>query len=244
MTTRLRPLPDRAAVLVRSRRGPLLILALGALATLALDWDSDDFDGAMARLVVAIGVPLALTTVGRDLRKGVAPLWVQKPVDPVRFHLSRFAEAALVSVALSVVCMSAITAVAYWSGWESVTHPFRPVATGTLLSLVIASVGFGFCVTLPRVGQLATLLVFGLTMAFELTLLLDPSAVDSPWVPVVRAILLPWTPLVQLRAATGTEPESLLQPLAWVFGYSAAWIGVGAYGVWRGFTRGSWARSA
>ena len=243
MSNRLLPLQYRIAVLLRCQRGPLFILALGTLAALALDWDADYFDGAVARLVVAVGVPLALTTVGKDLRKGVAPLWVQKPVDPVRFYLARCAEGALASVVLSVVGMSIITAAALSSGWESVTHPFRPIVTGTLLSLVIASVGFGFSVTLPRIGQLATLTLFGFTLAFEFTVLLDPSATDSPWLPVVRAILLPWTPLLQLRAAAGVEPESLLQPLAWVFGYCAVWIGLGALGVRRAFAGGSWARS-
>ena len=243
MTRRLLPLQSGIAVLLRSQRRPLIVLALGTAAAFALDWHSDDFNGAIARLVVAVGVPMALTTVGTDLRKGVAPLWVQKPVDPVRFYLKRFVEGALASIVLSVVFMSIITMVALWSGWESVTHPFRPVVTGALLSLVIASVGFGLCVTLPRAGQLATVTLFGFTLAFEFTVLLDPSALDWPWLPVVRMVLLPWTPLLQLRAAAGMEPESLLPPLAWVFCYSVVWIGLGAFGVQRAFTRGSWARS-
>ena len=51
-------------------------------------------------------------------------------------------------------------------------------------------------------------------------------------------ILFPLTPLVELRAADGVEPESLVGPLAWVFCYAAAWIGIGAIGIRRAFSGG------
>lgn len=244
MNKRLLPLPARIGILLRARRVPLFILVLGAAGAIALDWHSDDFSGAVARLVIAVGVPLALTTVGADLRKGVAPLWVQKPVDPVRLYLARFVEVALVSVVLSVVSMSMIVAAALWSGWEAVTPSYRPLVTGTLLSLVIASVGFGFCVTLPRAGLLATVTLFGFTLAFEFSVALDASALNWPGLPFVRALLLPWTPLVQLRDVVEIGPGTLLRPLAWVFGYAAAWVGLGAFGIRRMFNHGSRARSA
>ena len=64
----------------------------------------------------------------------MAPLWVQKPVEPVRFYLARFGEGALASVGLSVVIMSVIIPVALWSGWEPVTHPLRLAVVGALVS--------------------------------------------------------------------------------------------------------------
>ena len=208
----------------------------------ALEVRAGGFRGAAAGFVLVIGLPLALTTVGADLRKGVAPLWVQKPVGPVRFYLARFGEGALASVGLSVVIMSAIIPAALWSGWEPVTHPLRLAVIGAMVSFVLASVGFGFCVFLPRVGQLATITLLGITVARDLVELLDRAGLD--WLGLgslaAQMMLLPLTPLVELRAADGMEPESLVGPLAWVFCYAAAWIGIGAIGIRRILSGGAW----
>ena len=244
MTQQLLPLHARIAILLRSRRDPLVILTLATAAMSALEWRSGGFQGAVASLVAVIGLPLVLTTVGADLRKGVAPLWVQKPVEPVRFYLARFVEGALASVGLSVVIMSICVAVAVWSEWEPVTHPLRLVVVAALFVFVVASVGFGFCVLLPRVGQLVTLAWIGVTMAREVLALLNPTGLDWLGSPLVGMVLFPLSALVELRAADGIEPESTLWVLAWVFCYSAAWIGIGAIGVRGAFTRGAWARSA
>lgn len=244
MTRRLLPLPSRINILLRSRIGPLLVLALAAAAISAIDLRAGAFSGAATGLVLVIGLPLALTTVGADLRRGVAPLWVQKPVEPVRFYLARFGEGALASVGLSVVVMSIMIPVALWSGWEPVTHPLRLAVVGALVSFVLASVAFGFCVLLPRAGQLATITLLGITVARDLVELLDPVGLDWLGSPAVRMILFPLTPLVEIRAADGVEPESLVGPLAWVFCYAAAWIGIGAIGIRRAFSGGAWARSS
>lgn len=244
MTRRLLPLPSRINILLRSRLGPLLILALAAAAMSALELRAGGFRGAATGLVFVIGLPLALTTVGADLRKEVAPLWVQKPVEPVRFYLARFGEGALASVGLSVVIMSVIIAVALWSGWEPVTHPLRLVVMGALVSFLVASVAFGFCVILPRAGRLATMTLLGITVARDLVELLDLAGLDWLGSVAVQVILFPLTPLVELRAADGMEPESLVGPLAWVFCYAAGWIGIGALGIRRAFSGGAGARSS
>ncbi len=244
MTRQLLPLPSRITILFRSRGGALFILALAAAAMSALEWRAGNFEGTTARVVVVMGVPLVLTTVGANLRKGVALLWVQKPVDPVRFHLARFAEGALASVVLSVVVVSIFIAVALGSGWKPVTHPLRPVVIDALLAFVMASVGFGFCATLPRGGKLAALALVGVTVVREAFVLPDPSAMDWLRSPLVDMMLFPLTPLIELRATEGMELESLLGPLAWVLCYAAAWVGVGALGIRRAFSRGAWVRLA
>lgn len=244
MTRRLLPLPSRIAILVRSRCGSLFILALAAAAMAALEWRSGSFEAATARVVVVIGIPLVLTTAGTSPRSGVALLWVQKPVDPVRFHMARFAEGALVSVALSALIMSIFIAVAWRSGWEPVTHPLRPVAIDALLAFVMASVGFGFCATLPRGGKLAALALLGVTVVREAFVRPDGASVDWLGSPLVDMMLFPLTPLIELRATEGMEPESLHRPLAWVLCYAAAWIAIGALGIRRVFSRGAWKRSA
>ena len=244
MTRRLLPLPSRITILLRSRCGPLLILALAAVAMAALEWraGSLSLEGSGARIVVVIGVPLVLTTIGASLRKGVALLWVQKPVDPVRFHMARFAEGALVSVALSVLIASIFIAVASRSGWEPVTHPLRPVAIDALFAFLMASIGFGCCATLPRGGKLAALALVGVTVAREALVPPDPASMDWLRSSPVDMMLFPLNPLIELRASDGTEAESLLRPLAWVLCYAGAWVAIGALGIRRVFSRGGWVR--
>lgn len=242
MTRRLLPLPIRITILLRSRSGPFLILALAAVAMSALDWRAGSLESSGARIVVMIGVPLVLTTIGASLRKGVALLWVQKPVDPVRFHVARFAEGALVSVALSALIASIFIAVALRSGWEPVMHPLRPVATDALFAFVMASIGFGCCATLPRGGKLAALALVGVTVAREALAPPDPASTDWLRSSLVDMMLFPLTPLMELRASDGVEAESLLRPLAWVLCYAGAWVAIGALGIRRVFSRGGWVR--
>ena len=242
MRRRLLPLASRITLLVRSRRGSLFILVIAAAAMSVLEWRAGNFDGTAARVVVVLGVPLILTTVGASLRKGVAALWVQKPVDPVRFHLAGFAESTLASVALSVVIVGIFVAVALSSGWTPVAHPLRPVAIDALLALVMASVGFGFCAALPRGGELAALALVGVTVVREAFVQPDPSSMDWLRSPLVDAILFPLAPLIELRATAAMGPESLLRPFAWVLCYSAVWVSIGALAIRRAFSRGVWVR--
>ena len=244
MTRQLLPLPSRIAILIASRRGSLSILALAAAAMSALELRVGDSRGVATGLVLVLGLPLVLTTVGADLRKGVAPLWVQRPVDPVRFYLVRFGEGALASVALSTVILGGSAWVLLQTGWEPVTHVLRLVVVAANFAFVTASMSFGLCVLLPRAGKLASLTVFVLTIAWQTLESRDPSESDGLASAMVSAILFPLPPLVELGAAQGVEPESLLRPLAWVFCFAVAWVGLGLLGIRRAFSHGAWARSA
>ena len=244
MTQRLQPLQIRIAILLRCRSGPLFILALATAAVAALGLRSGGLEGVATGLVVAVGVPLVLTTVGADLRNRVALLWVQKPVNPVRFYLARFLEGALASVSLSLLIIGVSIGVLVHMGWESAVHPLRAVVAFALVAFVVASMGFGLCVALPRGGRLATVALLGVTLAREALVGPDPSAVDWLSSPPARMLLFPMTALADLAMAEGMAPELLLGHLAWVFCYAAAWTGIGALGIHRAFSRGTWARSA
>ena len=244
MTRHLLPLPNRMAILIGSRRGQLLILALAAVAASALERRAGSVEGNATGLVLVLGLPLVLTTVGADLRRGVVPLWIQKPVDPVRFYLARFVEGVLASAGLTVVTISGVVAFALWSGWEPATHPLHSVVINALFAFVVASVAFGFCVMVPRAGKLATLTLIGAAIAREALGSVNSSGWDWIGSPLVTMVLFPLRPFVELRAVGGMEPESLLGSLAWVISYAAAWIGVGALGIRRAFSRGAWARSS
>ena len=244
MKQRLMPLQIRIAILLRSRSGPLFILALAAAAMAALVLRSGSFEGAAIGFLVAVGVPLVLTTVGADLRNRVAPLWVQKPVIPVRFFLVRFLETALASVSVSLLTIGVSIGVLLQTGWELAVHPLRALVAFALVAFVIASMGFGFCVTLPRGGKLATVALLGVTLAREALVGPNPSEVDWLSSLPVRMLLFPMTALVDLGAAEGMATETLLRHLARVFCYAAAWIVIGALGIHRAFSHGTWARSA
>lgn len=244
MTKRHLPLQVRIAILFRSRSGPLAILALATAAIVALEHRLDDFTGVVSGLVVAVGVSLVLTTVGADLRNRVAPLWIQKPVSPVRFYLARFLEGTLASMSLSLLVIGVSIGVLLQTGWEPAVHPLRVVSAYALLAFVVAAIGFGLSVTLPRGGKLATVALLGVTLAREMLVAPDSTAVDWLSSLPVRMLLFPMTALADLAAGEGMSPALLFRNLARVFCYAAAWIGIGALGIHRAFSRGTWARSA
>jgi len=221
-----------------------LILVLAAAAASALERRVGGFEGNVTGLVMVLGLPLVLTTVGTDLRNGVAPLWVQKPVNPVGFYLARFVEGALAAIGLTVVTVVLVAAMAGWLGTEPATHLLRAVVVNALFAFVVGAVAFGFCVMVPRAGKLATLTLIGITVAREIVESTDPSGWDWIGSPLVGIVVFPLRALVELRALGGVEPESILGPLAWVCSYSAAWVALGALGIWRAFLCGPRARSA
>lgn len=244
MTPRLLPLPSRIAILIASRRGPLLILVLAAAAASALERRVDGFEGNVTGLVMVLGLPLVLTTVGTDSRIAVAPLWVQKPVNPVGFYLARFVEGALATIGLTVVTIVLVAAMAGGLGAEPAIHPLRTVVVNALFAFVVGAVAFGFCVMLPRGGRLATLTLVGISIAWEILESMDPSGWNWIGSPLVGIVLFPLRALVELRALGGVEPESVLGPLARLTCYSAAWVTVGALAIRRAFSRGTRERSA
>ena len=93
------PLSRRIILLVRSRVKALTltVLAIGIIQlpnlvsgdpTLLAEGFRDIF------LFLCLVLPLIFASggVSADFRSGMARLWLQKPIDPVRFYLSRFSE--------------------------------------------------------------------------------------------------------------------------------------------------------
>ena len=105
----------RARARLRARTGVLgaaaaahTVAVVAFAATLGAEAGS-----AVTDLVLVGGVALALVltsgVVSGELRSGVALLWLQKPVSPLRFYLARWSEAA----ALVLLCGLAV------SGWSA-----------------------------------------------------------------------------------------------------------------------------
>ena len=92
--------------------------------------------------------------VSGDFREGRARLWLQKPVDPVRFYLFRFAEGLLASLVLALLALGAI--------WLGLAVLDQPDEASQLLGyppyvLVFACVVFGFSSWISRGSTLVAI---------------------------------------------------------------------------------------
>ena len=139
----------RALALLRSRLVPLAAAALGEVLTaaalaLALGPESGEAAGDLL-LASALVVTLVLLhgVVVADVRSGVVLLWLQKPVSPVRYYLSRAAEvtacALVLVVALALATWLVVLALA---GAPAARALVLVTPTGLLWSVSLAPVVF------------------------------------------------------------------------------------------------------
>jgi len=141
----------RVLALLRARRAILAVACVGQLAAvvaLALGLGPGAADGARQTLAVAaLIVPLLLThgVVSAELRSGVAMLWLQKPVQPVRLYLVRWVEVALLAL-LVVLVLAGATALlmAALSTPGSARLVLEVTPTLLLLTLCISTLVFAF----------------------------------------------------------------------------------------------------
>ncbi len=238
-------LSKRVLLIVRAHGNALAVVGAVALILLVLDRASGMVGGGrVAQLVVALGVPFALASDGLGIRSGVAVLWVQRPVDPIRYYLAQFGERVTASMVVTAVLEATIISVALWWGWEPLAHPLRILFVTSLVPLLIISMAFGASVWLPRTGQLVVAAVVAVTVSLELVLVLNPDLLQSGrrWLPWARGILVPWRAFIELGVLEGLN-VSAAAPLMRIFAYAGAWIGVGALGVGRVLSNGTLSRS-
>ena len=108
------PLSRRIILLFRSR---VKALALMVLAIGIIEWPNliggeptllaVGLGDIFAILCLALPVVFASGVVSGDFRRGMARLWLQKPIGPVRFYLSRFLEGLLVSLVCALLALGA-----------------------------------------------------------------------------------------------------------------------------------------
>jgi len=178
----------------------------------------------VAAALLAYTVPLVFAGTFRDMAGGVAKMWLQKPIHPVRFYLVRFVEGASVSVAV-LIAVIAVCAAAALVGDPSYTvlRAARTLAFAVLITLSIVSVGFGLSAWFPRIGGLATVAFLGLTFATEIQTALAMTSPEPPPVGLARRVLIPlWALRDMGDAIRGTAPFSLAA-LAWILGYIGTW---------------------
>lgn len=240
MTHHLVTFPTRLVILLRAHLAPLaIVVAAVALYVVrqvveqGTSGTSVPFDFSTPGALLAFVVPLVFAGVCRDVAGETSFLWLQKPVDPVRFSLARLAEAATLGVGLPILLFGAVLMglmpVAGWDMALSDTATMIPRVVLTALTLVC--IGFGASAWLPRVGRLATLVFVLFSIAVDIQAILGGGAAGLPPPGPFRRLLFPTFALSDLEAFLDGTATSLLKPLAWVLGYAAVWIAVGILGV-------------
>lgn len=232
MTDRLLPTPKRLALVARenARGFAALVAFAGALYGLyaALDPLASWMD--VAPRLLAVLAPLVVVGSFRQRKAGGAALWLQRPVDPLRFHFARFLEVASVAVASAVLFRCAAVAVGLAGGWEPEAHPLQPLPADALRAVAIAAAGFGLSCWWGERGRLAACAYFALSVAAVVQIELS-GAHEGLWVQVVRAVSLPFVASRETVWFLLGVPGGDGRAAAWFLAYVAAWLGVGAAGI-------------
>ena len=234
------PSSRRVILLVRSRVKALTlaVLAIGIMELRDLISGEPTLLAASFRdmfFLLCFALPLILVSgvVSGDFRSGMARLWLQKPIDPVRFHLSRFLEGLLVSLVLALFALGAtrLGTVALGESGE----------VGSLLAplpyvLVLACLTFGFSSWISR-GS--TLVAIGfLSVGAVATQMALPDLLGRPWNWLFEALLVPIPAIREFRDFLVGVSDAFWIPLARILAYSIGWTALGALGVWYTVNKG------
>ena len=234
------PLSRRVVLLVRSRAKALTltVLAIGIIelrniirggSTLLATSLGDTF----AILCLALPLIFASGVVSGDFRRGMPRLWLQKPIDPVRFYLSRFLEGLLVSLVLALLALG-VTRL-------GIAALGQPDETSQLLGhlpyvLIFACVVFGFSSWISRGSTLVAIGFLGAgAVAREMG---SADLLGRPWNWLVEALLVPIPAIREFRAFLVGVSDAFWIPLAQILAYSIGWTALGALGVWYTVNKG------
>ncbi len=234
MTSRLLPAPKRLALvaLENARSFAALVAFGGAMyAMYAMLGEGVELWMELVPVFLVVFAPLVVVGSFRETMAGGAALWLQRPLDPVRFYFARFPEVAFVAVVSAVLFRCAAVAVGLASGWEPEAHPLQPLPRDALTAVAIVAVGFGLSCWWGDRGRLATVayLAISLAVAFPMMLAETP---QGPWLQVLDAALFPSGGLFRETAwFLSGGPGADWRPAAWFLVYVAAWLGVGVVGI-------------
>ena len=242
MKSRLLPWPRRAFLHLRESGGALAVVLGTVLLFLVLDAAAGGLSGEGTALVVVLGVPLALAARGPGVRAGIATLWVQKPVDPVRYYLAGAAWDVVVAVGATLILLSILGIVALRVGLDPLAHPIWTIGALAAVTLVVASMASGASMWFPRAGRLLTLAVLIFTLYLRANTALNPSLGDLPWIRWVSPVLPPWESFVLLLDPEALDAPAAARALMWILLYAAVWIGAGVLGLRRLLANGALCR--
>ena len=154
-------------------------------------------------------------------------LWLQKPIGPGRFYLSRFLEGLLVSLVFALFALGATrlgTAVLGQPDESSQLLGYLPYV------LIFACVVFGFSSWMAR-GS--TLVAIGFLAAGAVAR--EMGSIDllgRPWNWLVEALIVPIPALRGFREFVVGTSDAFWIPSAQILAYSIGWTALGALGVW------------
>lgn len=234
------PLSRRIILLVRSRVKALTLtfLAIGIIELRDLISGEPMLVVASLRdmfLLLCFALPLILVSgvVSVDLRSGMGRLWLQKPVDPVRFYLFRFAEGLFVSLVCTILALGATRLGTAALG--------QPDETSQLLGylpyvLVLACLTFGFSSWISRGSTLVAIGYLSMgALAIQMAL---PDLLGRPWNWLFDAILVPIPAIRDFRDFLVGVSDAVWIPLSQILAYSIGWTALGALGVWYAVNKG------
>ena len=234
------PLSRRVILLVRSRARALTltVLAIGIIEFRNLNGGEPTLLAAslgdiFAILCLALPLVFASGVVSGDFRSGTARLWLQKPIDPVRFYLSRFLEGLLVSLVFALLALGATRL-----GTAAVgQHEETSRLLGYLpYVLIFACVVFGFSSWMAR-GS--TLVAIGFLAAGGVVRELGSiDLLGRPWNWLAEALLVPIPALREFREFVVGTSDAFWVPSAQILAYSIGWTALGALGVWYTVNKG------
>ena len=186
-------------------------------------------------LYLCLGLPLVFASgvVSGDFRNGVARLWLQKPINPVRFYLSRFSEGFLVSLVCALLALGATRL-----GTAALGQPDK---AGQLLGylpyvLVFACVVFGFSSWISRGSTLVAIGFLSAGAVAQQVAL--PDLLGRPWNWLFEAILVPIPAMREFRDFLVGTSDAVWIPVAQILAYSIGWTALGALGVWYTVNKG------
>lgn len=234
------PLSRRVILLVRSRVKALTltVLAIGIIHLANLGSGeptllAESFRDIFLFLCLALPLVFASGVVSGDFRSGMARLWLQKPIEPVRFYLSRFLEGLLVSLVFALLALGATRLGTAALG--------QPDETSQLLGslpyvLIFACVVFGLSCWIAR-GS--TLVAIGFLAAGAVAREMGSTdLLGRPWNWLVEAILVPIPALRDFRDFLAGTSDAFWIPSSQILAYSIGWTALGALGVWYTVNKG------
>ncbi len=235
------PLGRRIGLLLRGRATPLLVVTAavgvghGSLVALAERPGGvvDALHAALAILAVSFSVILVAGVVSREVVRGMIELWLQKPIGAVGFYLVRFLEATGAALGLVVLSAGSAALLAGLLRADAGADVLAILPTVALVSVVTASVVFGFSAWCARGDPLLPLgfLIVGAFVEGEMPVL--ASGLGPTWTWILWTTLVPGSALREISAFMAGGTDVIWAPGARIVGYAAAWVAVGALGVRR-----------
>lgn len=191
-------------------------------------------DGALAILLLeGVGLALLLTEgiVVRDVRRGRAVLWLQKPVSPVGFYLARFLRALLLLVGLAGAMTCAVAAF-FLVGRGEASPVLEVLPVALLLAVTLATLTFGLSAWRLHPDVLMALAFVFLTTPLAAMATVSPGAFRGA-APVLRLLAPPTDAIVAVGGVWMEGPAPTPEEVGRVAGYLAAWLAVAVVGLVR-----------